>query len=290
MENFIERRSGQLPPDSGPGGEQVARAQSQYDATPPGPVSLAYDVRAVYDSRPVNGYDFNIEDSTAVTVTNPEDFILSADVSFTVPFGLVCVLKETTVWLEPAVNFANPSDSQVTFKVNRASVLYNENLSIDSDNIGNPLKTFIVADEGSEVGVHYAGTNLLDPGTPNLRVLFHGQFLRKTNVPVQFEVANAVPGRAASSNLVASPSPVAPMPDSVPTKPIPTSVSPTVAPILAPAPTVDVSKISWGYTIDSHPRQYTPMLTVGKKKRRLTPAEEFEVRDFLNATRPPFVP
>ncbi len=58
----------------------------QADVAPLGTPPKGYDVRAVYDSRPVQGYDFNIAVSTALGETNPF-------VSMTVPNGYIAVLR-----------------------------------------------------------------------------------------------------------------------------------------------------------------------------------------------------
>lgn len=180
---FIDRER-QLGPDPrGAAGVNSAGAAetAQMRITPAGEPPKAFDVRAVYDSRPVQGFDFNItvahEGSGTAVITE-----------FVVPKGYVAVLREVHHSFDPPFAFNSRNDVKMTLTKNHADVSYNVDIpvGIESDDI---VKCFVIADESEILGARYTITNAPLAGVATY-TQFYGNFLIKTNAPKEFEIAN----------------------------------------------------------------------------------------------------
>lgn len=270
-EELVEQREHQLTNvgDISPGA-QSAIARDAYDQTPIGTVPLAYDVRAIYDSRPINAYDFNIPVSASGELTNP------ITISFTVPNGYVCVLKRVITFIEdPIPSPAKRSDVLLTLLLNQGVVPNNENIPIgvEQDSLVN---CFVIADQGSVLSARLTVSAAVLAGSSTYWVQFYGQFLQKTNIPASFEIAN--PTNRASS---APPLPITPPLVSAPV----VSRPPDALPV-SHGPAIPPYDVTWGYVIGQSPRVYTPMAKIGNSKRVMSSAEQFQYREYLDAIRP----
>lgn len=182
---FIDRERQYGPDVHTTPGDQL-RTQSAVDnmqSAPRGEPPKAFDVRAVYDSRPVQGFDFNITASDAVGERTT--FVLG----FEVPSGYVCVLRRLHHSSTPTPVIVGRSDIQVTLLVNNASVRYNQSIpvGVESDDI---VECFVIADEFSQVQAQFDLTADVAAINFTMYAQFYGQFLLKTGIPYQFEVAN----------------------------------------------------------------------------------------------------
>jgi hypothetical protein len=269
-DDLIEQREHQLiNVDPVPPGQQVDSARTAYDNTPIGPIPFAYDVRAVFDSRPVNGYDFNIVVSTSGELVNP------ITISFTVPNGYVAVLKRVISFIEsPIPASALRSDVLLTLLLNQGVVPNNANIpvGIEQDDL---VRCFVIADQGSVLSARLVVSAAILALTPTYTIQFYGNLLQKTNIPTPFEVANPTHKVTGQPNLISAPTPIS-------AAPIVTAPTPTL-PRTAQVPPF---KVGWSYNLDQRPRVYYPVAEIGRTKRVLTTAEQFTYREFLDATRP----
>lgn len=160
-------------------------SREEMQRTPLGTPPDCYDVRSVYDTRPLNAYDFNIAGS--VSLPYPVGIV-----EMTVPEGAVCVLRELSIWFEPAPPGSERSDNVASLLLNGADYPYNNAIPIGDDSGRFPV--FMLADEFNRVGVRVNLTNPY-PSTPGTAwVLFYGQFLLKSGRPLPTEIANPIMG------------------------------------------------------------------------------------------------
>jgi hypothetical protein len=244
---FIDRDH-QYPPDTNTRAGDQLRTQSSVDAmkaAPRGEPLKAFDVRAVYDSRPVQGFDFNINVAGTPIAVSSSVFIAT----FQVPSGYVAVLRTFHHSFTPPPIIVNRSDIKATLLLNKQNVQYNANIpiGIESDGV---IDCFVIADEFNTLGVRIDGsaaTLSIAGSIPQCH--FYGQFLLKTGIPKNFEIANpsgkAVPPRR---QPMMPPRPPAPQPQQQPQQQQPQmqaqpvqqsvqtqAVKPTMPPITAPS-------------------------------------------------------
>jgi hypothetical protein len=174
-------RENQSPADLSDSASRTPQALADAMARAPiGEPKSAFDVRCTYDSRPLNGFDFNLtqifEESTDTTIT----------ASFLVPVGYRAVPRKWRIVFVPATLY-EVSEVTVFFTNNGADVPYN------SVCIGNgttdPLDTFYLAEESSPFGCRI----VLTPPVvvlAGLVVQVYGNYLPVTNVALPFEVTN----------------------------------------------------------------------------------------------------
>lgn len=272
-EDLIDQREHQIPnADPVAPGQQAAAAQTALAQTPSGPVPLAFDVRAIYDSRPINAYDFNIAVSTSGEVANP------ITMSFTVPNGYVCVLKRIITFIEnPIPASSDRVDVLLTALVNQGVFPFNESIPVGVDQ-SDLFNCFIIADQGSEVAARLVVSAAILALAPTYTAQFYGQFLQKTNIPPAFEIGNP------SGKPIGNPNLIPIVPDAPRARTSTPSVQ-RVAPA-ASAPLTPPFPIEWSPILDSNPRRYMPVAVQGRSKRVLTANEQFTYREFLAATKP----
>lgn len=206
LATYVTREVGGAHPD-------MQRANdSRIDAgkTGLGSPALDYTVRSTYDSRPTSGRDFNLWFTTAPNVCATDTYLGFTN-CFYVPLGFVAVIRKVEVLLP-----SNPSvatyDALLSVMINNA-VVEPQNVivgpangdSTPSQTVGIPFRdpgnisTFLIADEGQLVGALLGGVAAFSAVTfENIYVGFHGNFLLKTGVPAQFQIAN-LGGKAKSA-------------------------------------------------------------------------------------------
>lgn len=274
-EDLIEQRERQLPASRGISpGAQAAAARTALDATPLGPVRLGYDVRSVFDSRPVNAWDFNIPVTFAGEPSNP------VTVSFTVPNGLVAVLRRVITFLEdPIPADVLRKDVLLTLLLNQGVVPNNESIPVGVEQDG-LVNCFVVADQGSVLSARFVVSAAIIAQAPDFVAHFYGTFLQKTSIPPQFEIANPSNRSQGQPNIIAAPAaPALPSPSPSPS-PTQSTFPRERGPQVPPFP------VEWSYNVGQTPRVWYPVTSQGGRKRVLTTDEQFTYRDYLNATRP----
>jgi hypothetical protein len=183
----------------------LSTAVAEMQATPLEPVSLDYDVRAVYDSRPINAYDFNFCANNLIVLQNT----LWA-VGWQVPLGYRAVVREFEVMydqdvggefgaslvfplqgmypsdfaLQPAS--AGPTTPAVLTALAAAGFpLQNNAKAIGS---GGKITTFFIAEEGTWFGIQGISNNISVEGTVTINC--YGQLLPIRNEQLPFVVGN----------------------------------------------------------------------------------------------------
>lgn len=178
-----------------------------------GSPKIDYNVRSVYDSRPINHREFNLWFQGEITSEPPAVMTMPIFRScFFVPSGYVMVLREVTFLVQPFSSLLN-YDLSFSIIVNGGIV---DPMQVETGpEIGDALpvqlailardgeatKTFVFGDEGDSVGVDVQIAGLPDFETTDatfIQVGYYGQFLLKTGVPAQFQAANEA-GRARSA-------------------------------------------------------------------------------------------
>lgn len=174
-----------VPPDVA-SAEAARIAQS---LAPIGSPNVEAGVRSVYDSRPINGGDFNVYSSTSTPQCGGTTYIPAG---FTVPQGYVAILKLTDAWMEPPKVLTNRSQVTVSLQVNGGLVNQNVDIAMGNDTGDRPVSSFVIADEGQVVTARIidVGNTWGAAGKANIRL--YGNLLLKTGRPANLEVANIV--------------------------------------------------------------------------------------------------
>jgi len=145
-----------------------------------------YDVRSVYDSRPVNAYDFNFSGFATYTIGITP---IGWEVQFTVPPGYRAIPKEWSVWYDrPAINPA--SASTVSVLQNGTNLPNNQNIIIGQGTTL-PLKTFFICEEGTTFGMTGTQQSAGTPITTNVNVQVWGTLIPVSEVALPYTAANA---------------------------------------------------------------------------------------------------
>lgn len=165
-----------------------AQAREDFQVTPQGTPPDCYDVRSVYDVRPINGFDFNITSSALMTFGVKST--VNPFVEFTVPEGFVCVLREVDIWFNPIPPGSTRNDKYFDLTLNGGSVPYNQTIYFGV--ASGKVKVFMIANEFDRVGVHVVDNANTASGSTDVYCQFYGNFLPKTERPSNFEIANRV--------------------------------------------------------------------------------------------------
>lgn len=227
----FESRNRQLPADLN---QSVAFASSeqsrrQFETTPVGTPVDCYDVRSVWDVRPVGAFDFNIVSFIASSgATDSGDAV----VEMTVPDGFVAILRNFDAWFsgtQPAV--AEKNSITWSLQLNGGDVPYNADVpmgvAVDRETV------FLIGNEFNRIGLRIASAAFANTVlTPYVR--FYGTLIIKSSRALPFEVANPTmaPNCGTSPRM---PTPKAETPQSAPPK---AHSAPIIPPpvTLAPAP------------------------------------------------------
>ncbi len=210
---------GKIVPPGSPGGEgQVAdlargtgiieTLESSYIS--PRPPALLYQVVSTYDSRPIQGYDFQHSECGNInwipggsgSEFNPIEF------TYVVPENTVAILRAFRYQVTTApINAVTEGDCWLF-----SDLLVNDLPVREYNRMLHPIfmrrffETFVIvderkkltlklrmADDGVDVVEFYSDLQLNDLQSPVL-VEMYGNLLLKTGVPIEFEVANAIGG------------------------------------------------------------------------------------------------
>jgi hypothetical protein len=191
---------------------------------PAGEPPADYDVRSVYDSRPVQGFDFNI---TAETGETSSPFV----VEWQVPEGFVAVVRALHHWFDPAPMITSRQEITLTLLRDGNDVRFNVEIPVGSES-DELVKCFAIYDEFQMVGAR-----LVTPGAvvnTAAFVHFYGNFLLKTDTTPAFQIANPV-GRKLGPPRVA-PAPLVPPKIETPVAIMPPQLQPTMTapPVVKP--------------------------------------------------------
>ena len=181
----FEARNRQLPADLNQSATFGAnqRARTDFDAAPVGTPPSCYDVRSVYDSRPINGYDFHIVQFQSLDSTDT-----TKRVEMTVPEGYAAVLRGFEAWFEPAPLGANRSDVSANLQLNGGD--YPNNTFLIGMATNGLVPMFMLADEFNRIGLKLNFTAFT--GSGEVYVHFYGNFILKSERALPFEIANPV--------------------------------------------------------------------------------------------------
>lgn len=188
----FENRQRQLPADKRARkakGAAWQKARTDQERTPIGSPPKPVDVRSVYDTRPVNAFDFNIPASAATVSTSS-----SSTVFFQVPEGFIAVLRNFDIWFEPNPVGVNRSNFTWSLQLNGGDYPYNIGvpfgIGIDRETV------FLLANEFNTIGLRIStvAPGVFVAGFAFAR--FYGNFLLKSGLPPSLEIGNLVPKSA----------------------------------------------------------------------------------------------
>jgi hypothetical protein len=165
-----------------PGADLVgqAAATAAMFQSPIGEPPTDFDVRCVFDSRIVNGYDFNF--SAAIAGTSSAGW----SATFTVPNGYRIVPREWTVQFDNVFSGAS-ANSTATIEQQGAAVPYNQNIIIGMGT-DEPIKTFFLCEENTTFGIAGFNGNAITPYTGSITV--YGNLIPVTDVALPLSVSN----------------------------------------------------------------------------------------------------
>jgi|ERR1700677_1281289 len=162
---------------------------AQMQVTPLGEPPSDFDVRCVYDSRPVNGYDFNFSAFQASSnISNvPWNF------TFTVPNGYRAVPRKWDVFYDTPPSGIPSYQSTVTLIQNQAAVPYNGPIIVGMGTGDAPIDSFFVCEENTTFGISGSVTDV--PNSTHataISVNVYGNLIPVTEVAPPFAVTNQI--------------------------------------------------------------------------------------------------
>jgi hypothetical protein len=156
------------------------------ESTPIGEPPADFSTVAVYDSRPVNGYDFNI--SQIVSAVYPGTGAISTwSVTFDVPNGYRMVPREWEIYLDGFPG-GSPLNSTCIITQNNAGIPNSTQLVVGAGTT-RPIKTFFICEENTIFGAT-GQIALLPAYTGQVYIAVYGNLLPVTDVPLPFSVCN----------------------------------------------------------------------------------------------------
>lgn len=166
-----------------------------------------YNVRGIFDSRPINGFDFN-EMTHLPVPAGGEGTTFSRNACLTVPQGRVLVLRDITFYNLDDGNGNVIADNakvydffaQITKNGGVVDPIF-MNTGFEFFPVKGPclVDTFLIYDEGEVLGL-----NLSSDSGNFVYVVFHGNLLLKTGVSANLEVANKGAGKPTTVAATAS--------------------------------------------------------------------------------------
>lgn len=197
-----------------------AKSRADFDVTPVGTPPICYDVRSVFDARPINTYDFKITQSGSFTFGN--DILLE----MTVPEGYMAVLRSLEYWTEGATVAPLRSSILMSVLLNGGNYPNNVDIPVGIATDG-PMPFFLLADEFNRIGVRFTYSSTVD----TFYTIFAGNFILKTGRPYAFEIANPSNAQGCSPTAARR---------TVERNELPPAIAPPAIapPLIAPAPVV----------------------------------------------------
>jgi hypothetical protein len=164
---------------------QDASSEEALQSTPLGEPQVDFSVRSVYDSRPINGYDFNF---SANTIQPAGGGI--ATFNFQVPLGYRAVPREWDILVTQPTTLSSADENTITFTQNNAAVPNNNPIVFGTGGTDRPIKTFFVCEEQTPFGavVNLGATTAGFNGTVFCQV--YGNLIPVSAVALPFAIAN----------------------------------------------------------------------------------------------------
>lgn len=175
-----------------------------------------YDVRATYDSRLVNSYDFHFAQLNALVIFNE---IWTA--GFMVPYGYRAVVRKIKVvydndlggpygnsWIIPLANTTPPGSAVITVNSPYGNIqqFFYSSTSIATGSgvpnntqipvgAGDTIDTFFLVEEGTWFGCMGQDSNIEPIGAPTMSIDIYGQLIPSENMQLPFAIGNPIGGR-----------------------------------------------------------------------------------------------
>jgi hypothetical protein len=160
----------------------ASEARDEAARTGSGAPQIDFNVRSIFDSRPVNGYDFN--QFSSAELAGPGSTIVT---SLTIPVGFIGVVRRVDFWLEPLIAAFR---SEITMTPRVAGLQVQNNLTYPVGNMLNePMRAFYLADENQTLSFLITSAIAL-PALTIGNIVVYGNLLLKTGVPTNFQIAN----------------------------------------------------------------------------------------------------
>ncbi len=210
-ETWNQNARGRLPPAPGGPGQvaDTARGTSIIHDIQSAPISqvapaLAYQVQATYDSRPIQGYDFQASGCNTIEFAGAPVTFAPVEFTYTVPENVIAVLRKFRYQVQNGpVNAITEGNCWL------GSTIFVDDLPVREYNrmthpqyMQLPFDAFVIADERNRIKIQLfhidPADNVLSADIADLssRVLFefYGNIILKTGIPKEFEIANRIAG------------------------------------------------------------------------------------------------
>jgi hypothetical protein len=178
----------------------VSAMQSAPLTTP----SVDFEVRSIYDSRPINAYDFNFSGTSEITGTGSDQLVATWQVTFTVPVGYRAVPRDWDIFFDTPPNVI-ASDNVVSLQQNGAAIPNNGPIIVGMGTGSRPIKSFFVCEESTTFGVQGAvtlGSNSTQATTISVNV--HGNLIPVSDCALPFTIADQLQNPALLNNLLSA--------------------------------------------------------------------------------------
>ena len=151
----------------------------------------AASVRSVYDTRPINGTDFQYAET--LTGNTTLELPLTLDFNYIVPQSYIAVLRDFEIRQFPLFIGSN-LQPLTSVLVDGIAQISHSNLPYNPDN--GKVVTHILANEKSTITVRmYYPATYAEDVTLNVFCKMHGNLLLTNNLPLPFEIGNQLPAK-----------------------------------------------------------------------------------------------
>lgn len=209
-ERELQERIGYVPPGGPPGSEaqvaDLARGEGISDYVESRPVSkrppgLLYQVQSTYDSRPVQGTDFQATACDSLVFAGAPPTFPAVSATYTVPENKIAVLRAFQYQVTPQpINVVSEGSCWL-----QSDLFDNDVIVPDYNGMVHPVymrerfPVFAIFDERRIIKLRLslvAGTVLAGLAGETLGVHFalYGNLILKTGIPKEFEIANKIAG------------------------------------------------------------------------------------------------
>lgn len=166
---------------------------SAMQKAPLGEPPTAFDVRCTYDSRPVNGYDFNYSLAVAL-IDGGSSSAWTAE--FNVPNGYRAVPRKWTIEYQPELGVYGGPDPVSSYIATIVSILQNSAALPNNQNIivgpipDGELETFFVCEENTTFGISGFCDYYLSTDPTYAIVNVYGNLIPVSDVSLPLAIAN----------------------------------------------------------------------------------------------------